>query len=116
MEELVKPKVKAITFNHLLVTAEKPKLSSLIIPDEKQTQYVNEVQTVVVKGPFVSEESQIEVGSKVMLDPTRLKAIRLWFNKFTGELMPQSAKDKELEEQGIDYMLIHDRDVIAVLE
>jgi hypothetical protein len=110
------PKIKALTFNHILVTAEKPVTSSLILPDDKGIKFIKEIQTVVKVGPFCAEGTKIQEGDKVMLDPTRLKALSLYFNKLTGEIMPSETPVKEIDEFGVQYILVHDRDVIAILE
>ena len=116
MEERVKPRIKKVMFNKLLVTADKVESKIILTKDDNNTTTLKEVQTVVAAGPFCSAEggSGIKSGDKVVLDPVHLKATTVAINKHTGEYVSYGSKvDKEEIEF---YLLINDRDVVLVLE
>lgn len=115
----VKPKVKAVMFNKLLVTAEQPATKIILSKDDANTRTLKEVQTVVITGPFCSQEggSGIKVGDKVVIDPAHLKATQVAINKFTGEYVEFSDYETRAKKDEIEfYLLINDRDVVMVLE
>jgi hypothetical protein len=116
MEGRVTPRVKKLMFNKLLVTAEVLSSSIILTKDDNTTKTIKEVQTVVLTGPFCSQEggSGIEVGDRVVLDPLHLKATQVAINKHTGEYVAYGSK---VDKEDIDmYLLINDRDVVAILE
>ncbi len=116
MEGRVTPKIKRIMFNKLLVTAEEIESKIILSSDDASTVKLKEVQKVVQAGPFCSQEggSGINVGDRVVLDPTHLRAMTVAVNKHTGEFVPRNIT---IDKADIDlYLLINDRDVVAILE
>lgn len=111
-------KLKKLMFNKLLVTGERVGDKSGLITslDDAKTTTLKEVQTVVAAGPICSHEngSGIQVGDRVVIDPTHLKAQQIAFNKHTGEYVSYGDKVDKADLEF--YYMITDRDVVMVLE
>ena len=116
MEGRVEPKIKRLLFNKILVTADMLSSTIILSKDDKNTNTIKEVQTVVAVGPFCANEggSNIQIGDRVVLDPIHLKATTVAINKHTGEYVDYGSK---VNKEDIDlYLLINDRDVVMVIE
>jgi len=117
MESKGEIKVKAVMFNKLMITTDSVESKIILSPGNNNDKVtLKEVQTVVMAGPFCSQEngSGLKPGDRIVVDPANLRATRYGFNKHTGEYIPYNSK---IALEDIDfYLLINDRDVVLVLE
>ncbi len=116
----VKPKVKAIPYGRILVTADVEKTDSGLIlsadfkkENDRKKIFLKEIQEVVFTGVTVKEENgvPINVGDKVMLNVDNPKIGRfILFDKETGEIAKLGAKEDDCDM----YILLEARDVLMV--
>ncbi len=116
----VKPKVKALPFGRILVTAdaEVTKSGLIITPDLKKESdrkkiSLKDIQEVVFTGVTVKAENgtPIEVGDKVLLNTDNPKLGRLvMFDKATGEMADGTQKEEDCDL----YILLEAREVLMV--
>jgi len=114
-------KVKAeLSFNHILVTANRATKSGIITNlsgDASKDGALMDVQEIVQVGPFVKKENGIDIssGDKVLLDTRKISArnslvITVSFHKETGEYL--YAHDDVKDEDVVECLLITDREIL----
>lgn len=130
MEISVMPRIKALQFNHVLVTANvMGRESNIILPDsQKNARVSKDIQTVLMKGATAGIDhngiSTFDVGDTVMLDNDKLQAknsrvITVSYNNMTGEVYntDNHSSYKEDYDKGLvsEAFLITDREILFAL-